>query len=139
MRIACALFVVIFTGSGAWGQAWAQAKWNFDGGRRKAEGASRESAQARDDYQTYCAQCHGQQGDGNSQLGRLLDPPPANHTDPERMSKASDERIFKTISEGGDAVGLSEGMPAHKTTLNEERIRGLVKYIRQLCGCEYRE
>lgn len=128
-----ALFVFIFAG----GDAWAQAGWGFEGGSPRAGGASPELAQARDDYQTYCAQCHGQKGDGKSQLGRLLDPPPADHTDPERMSKASDERIFKTISEGGGAVGLSEGMPAHKTTLGEERIRGLVKYIRRLCGCEY--
>ena len=94
--------------------------------------------EAKGNYQLYCVMCHGNEGKGDGQLAPTLDIPPANHTDPERMSKASDERLFKTISQGGASVGLSESMPPHNTTLSEEQIRGLVKYLRVLCGCQYK-
>jgi len=116
-------------GSSRWGMA--------SGGKSGAESAELEEAKS--DYQLYCASCHGERGDGKGQLAAALDPPPRNHTDAKIMSSRTDEQLFKAISEGGKAVGLSESMPSHKTVLSEAKIRGLVKYLRVLCGCSHTE
>jgi len=92
---------------------------------------------AENNYQAYCSPCHGSSGDGKGDLGAALGTPPRNHTDASIMSKRTDEQIFKTISLGGEAVGLAPDMPAHNTVISEGEIRGLVKVIRKLCKCQY--
>lgn len=95
--------------------------------------------QGENNYQAYCSPCHGANGDGKGDLGAALSTPPRNHTDASIMSKRTDEQIFKTISLGGEAVGLAPDMPAHNTVIPEGEIRGLVKVIRRLCKCEYKK
>ncbi len=53
------------------------------------------------------------------------------------MSNRTDEEIFRTISEGGEAMGFDMNMPPHNTVIIEKEIRGLVKYIRKLCKCKH--
>lgn len=90
-------------------------------------------------YQLHCSPCHGEKGDGKGPLGEAFDPPPRNHQDAKIMSLRTDEDIFKVISEGGAARGFSDAMPPHNTILSEDEIRGLVKYVRKLCKCEYKK
>lgn len=92
---------------------------------------------AENDYMLYCASCHGRDGDGKGELAQALAVPPRDHTDASKMSKRTDEQLFKTISEGGEATGFDSGMPPHNTILQKEDIRALVKYIRKLCNCKY--
>ncbi len=88
-------------------------------------------------YSHYCSSCHGMDGKGKGMMAHDMPVQPNDHTDAQIMSSRPDELLFKTISEGGKAVGFDEGMPAHKTMLNKEEIEGLVKYIRKLCNCKY--
>lgn len=99
--------------------------------------ASDELGNAENNYMLYCASCHGREGDGKGQLAEALAVPPRDHTDASTMSKRTDEQMFKTISEGGEATGFDSGMPPHNTILQKEDIRGLVKYLRKLCNCKY--
>ncbi|MBI5185324.1 MAG: c-type cytochrome [Nitrospinae bacterium] len=96
-------------------------------------------SKARENYLLHCSQCHGEKGDGKGPVGESLDAPPRNHQDSAIMGRRTDEDIFKVISGGGLALGLSESMPPHSSIIPEDERRGLVKYIRKLCNCEYKK
>ncbi len=104
---------------------------------KPALAAGDDLGNAANNYQLYCSMCHGRDGDGKGQLAETLEVPPRNHTDAAYMSKRTDEQLFKTISEGGEATGFNSAMPAHKTILHEDEIHGMVKYLRQLCNCKH--
>lgn len=105
----------------------------------KAIGMKDELKIAQGNYQLYCSACHGINGDGKGDLADALGVLPRNHTDGKYMSKRTDEQLFRTVSEGGKVTGFDETMPSHKTVIIEKEIRGLVKYLRKLCNCKYKE
>lgn len=80
-------------------------------------------------FETTCAPCHGIEGKGNGPAAGGLNPKPRNFTDAAVMEKLSDEHIFKTIREGGGAVGKSPLMPA-QPQLSDPEIWDLVAYVR---------
>ena len=88
---------------------------------------------AADDYRTYCAQCHGVQGNGKGINVRDMSVQPRDHTDAKEMSARSDEDIYKVIKEGGVSINKSVLMPGWSDVLSDEEIRGLVAYLRELC------
>lgn len=87
-------------------------------------------------YQWYCAQCHGVEGKGDGINARLLTVMPRNHTEAEYLETRSDEELFRAIKLGGVAVGRAPCMPKWGHTLDDEIIRGLVLYVRELCQCK---
>jgi len=90
----------------------------------------------RDIYQWYCTQCHGLKGKGDGINAKHLTVPPRDHTKAEYLETRTDRQLFDAISLGGLAVGRAPCMPAWGKTLDEETIRSLVRYIRELCECE---
>jgi len=96
---------------------------------------SKESA--KDNYNTYCVQCHGLAGTGNGVNVRDMTVQPRDHTDAKSMSGRSDEELFKVIKEGGLAISKSVIMPPWGDTLSDEEIHDLVKYLRRLCQCKH--
>ncbi|MBI5055124.1 MAG: cytochrome c [Nitrospirae bacterium] len=99
-------------------------------------GTSPSLPDAEKTYSWYCAPCHGVKGDGNGFNAKNLDPRPANHTDPNLMTKRTDEELFGVISGGGKGVGKSTLMPPWGNTFDKARIESLVKYLRELCRCQ---
>lgn len=97
----------------------------------------KDMKKARRNYGLYCATCHGDNGGGDGPLAAELDPRPRDHTDSAYMSTRTDEQLFKVINEGGQALGLSEGMPPHNTIVSKDDVEGLVEYLRVLCDCKY--
>ncbi len=88
-------------------------------------------------YNEKCANCHGPTGHGDGAQAALLDPKPRNLSDEKYMSTLTDKHIFKTISEGGIAVGKSNLMPRWKFVLSEDNIWSVIAYIRKdICKCE---
>lgn len=91
-------------------------------------------------YMMNCVPCHGESGKGDGPLS--YDFPegekPRNHTDSKYMSTRSDKDLYKVIDEGGEAVGRSAGMPAWRGQLNDQEIKAVIKYLRELCKCEYK-
>lgn len=81
-------------------------------------------------YQTFCATCHGADGDGNGPGAAALNPKPRSFADAAWQSSASDERIAKVIKEGGASVGLSPTMTPWGSALTDEEIAGMVKKVR---------
>lgn len=91
-----------------------------------------DAARGAKDYATYCAVCHGVGGEGDGPLASRLEPKPSDHTDAEAMARLSDAELFRLLKEGGAAVGRSPLMLPWGKTLSDERIAGLVAYLRTL-------
>lgn len=92
---------------------------------------------AKDNYDSYCVQCHGMQGNGMGLNIRDMSVQPRDHTDAKAMSGRSDEELFKVIKEGGLSISKSVLMPAWKDVLTDEDITKLVGHLRTLCQCTF--
>ncbi|MEZ5307093.1 MAG: c-type cytochrome [Pyrinomonadaceae bacterium] len=83
------------------------------------------AASAKENYQNYCARCHGDKGDGHGMIATYLDPYPRDFTNAGFMNSKPEDRLIKSIQEG---VG-GTSMPAWKNVLNEEQSKELLDYI----------
>jgi mono/diheme cytochrome c family protein len=88
---------------------------------------------AHDNYEDFCAKCHGEDGKGNGPAAATLNPKPRDYTDCKTMAGKSDDELFKVISEGGEASGMSPDMQPWGGTISDEEIHELVKYVRSFC------
>lgn len=83
-----------------------------------------EFADARNTYAQFCIRCHRPDGSGGPfelEGGKKLDVPSLREG---HALKDTDEEFAEQIANGGD------GMPAFKNRLDQERINGLVRFIR---------
>lgn len=92
-----------------------------------AEDATARSAKV---YDTYCAQCHGANRDGNGINSTAMAVKPRDHTDTKGMGDTPDEELRKAIKSGGGAVNKSVLMPRWDGVLSDAEIDGLVSYLR---------
>ncbi|NRA67649.1 MAG: c-type cytochrome [Pseudobacteriovorax sp.] len=88
------------------------------------------AAAAKQDYQTFCSSCHGADGAANTPTALAMNPKPRNLTDGSWQASVDDAHITKVIKEGGPAVGLSATMAPWGAALSDEKIAGIVTYIR---------
>jgi cytochrome c len=79
-------------------------------------------------YYEYCASCHGKNGKGHGEVGKELDPLPANLVTMGKMMNMEDGFFFWAIADGGEFIDTT--MPAFKETLSKEEIWDVVKFIR---------
>jgi len=77
-------------------------------------------------YRRYCIRCHGEKGDANTTLGKILAPPPRNFTNRQAMKNLSDQKMSQAIMNGrpGTAMAPWGGI------LNPQDIQRLIRYIR---------
>ncbi len=75
-------------------------------------------------YDEKCTQCHGDTGDGNTDIAATLTAKPGDLTDAHRMGGMTDGEIFWKIGEG------KRPMPSFKNRLSEEQRWQVVNYIR---------
>jgi len=85
------------------------------------------------DYQTFCASCHGSGGHGRGSAGAALAIQPAHLSDCTMMAKMSDDTIFNVIKKGGGATGRSKEMPAWGSAFKDGEIHDLVAFLRTFC------
>lgn len=90
---------------------------------------------AKDNYRTYCVQCHGLEGNGKGINVRDMSTQPRDHTDAKEMSARTDQELFKVIKEGGQSINKSVLMPPWNATLSDEEIKDLVDHLHRLCQC----
>ena len=98
-----------------------------------AYGAEPDLAAAKQNYQMFCAKCHGDNGQGDGPAAATLHTKPRNYTDCALMAKISDPTLFKAIKNGGGSVGLSPEMPAWSSGFSDDEINGLVGFVRSFC------
>ena len=90
-------------------------------------------AAAKQNYLTFCAKCHGENGKGDGSAAATLTVKPRNYTDCTRMAKESDDMLFNVIKNGGKANGYSPDMQAWNQGFDDDEIHDLVAYIRTFC------
>lgn len=81
-------------------------------------------------FQTICAACHGDSGQGDGPAGASLDPPPANLASLQHMR--SNTYLFYRISEGGNFSPFYSAMPAFKEVYEENQRWDVINYMRTL-------
>ena len=91
-------------------------KENIDAGEKLYQGGAAPVA---------CAECHGQDGDGNGRMANMFEPAPRNFTCSENIGTLPDGQLFWIIKNG--SIGTS--MPAFKQ-LTDEQIWQLTIYLR---------
>lgn len=100
-------------------------------------GEAKAARPAEELYAANCASCHGPRGGGDGPLSGGLVPAPAKHADGAYMNALSNDYLFKVVKEGGAAVGKSATMAPWGTSLSDEEIWGLVRFMRSLAVPAY--
>jgi cbb3-type cytochrome c oxidase subunit III len=78
-------------------------------------------------YKAYCRGCHGEEGDGDGIMTRLLRIEPMDHTNPNETNRLSNEQLVDAILDGRGRY-----MPGWKGILDQKEVEALVSYIRLL-------
>ena len=78
-------------------------------------------------YGKYCAVCHGEDGEGDGVMTKMMNIQPADHSNANEMNPISNAGLIDAIEHG---KGLY--MPAWRNTLTAQEIEALVSYIRLL-------
>lgn len=89
---------------------------------------------AKENYDWYCAQCHGLEGKGNG-VNSVKELPvgPMDFSVSKEIKKYSNEQIIQTLSHGGPVNTLDSLMPPWGNRLSKDEIEELMKYVRTLC------
>jgi len=86
-------------------------------------------------YLSYCAACHGADGQGQGFNARYLPTPPTRHADASHMANRPDDTLYDGIAAGGMILNKHPFMPAWGRSLSQEQIQALVQHMRTLCHC----
>lgn len=78
-------------------------------------------------YQEYCQVCHGEEGDGDGIMTRLMGVMPMDHTNQNATNPISNADLVKSILDGRGRF-----MPAWRGILSQSDVEALVSYIRLL-------
>ncbi len=80
-------------------------------------------------FKNYCSLCHGENGEGDGKMAKIIkNPPPFNLT----LSRAPDEYLMQIISKGGAAMGRSPRMPPWGEQFSETERKSIILYIKTL-------
>jgi cytochrome c6 len=82
------------------------------------------AAEAKENWDKYCAKCHGADGAGKTKMGEKLGI--KDYSDAKVQQGLKDEDMFKAIKEGKGK------MKAFGESLSDDEIKALVKYVRSL-------
>lgn len=78
-------------------------------------------------YQEYCQVCHGEEGDGDGIMTRLMGVMPMDHTNQNATNPLSNADLVKSILDGKGRF-----MPAWRGIISQSDVEALVSYIRLL-------
>ena len=86
-------------------------------------------AEAKDNWETQCAKCHGADGKGDTKMGQKLGA--KDLTDAKVQAEIKDDAAFKSIKEGKKS---DDGKTLMKPfdQLSDDEIKALVAYVRGL-------
>lgn len=95
-------------------------------------------ASAKQNFEYYCAQCHGVDGKGKG-VNATKDLPvaPRDLSDGSDLGSFTNDQIMNTLTKGGVANELSPIMPPWGNTLTKNEIKELVRFVRGLCKCVF--
>jgi mono/diheme cytochrome c family protein len=96
-----------------------------------AGAVSVRAADAKATWAASCAKCHGEDGKGQTAMGKKNGA--KDYTDPKVQDALKDDAMIKAIKDGVKE-GDKTKMKAYGDTLSDEEIKGLVTYIRGFKG-----
>jgi len=90
---------------------------------------SAKAAEAKDNWDSLCAKCHGAEGKGDTKMGQKLGA--KDFTDPAVQAAMKDDAATKAIKEG---LKSDDGKTLMKPfdTLSDDEVKALVAYVRGL-------
>ena len=93
------------------------------------------AASSAENFQWYCAQCHGDKGAGDGVNSTVKELPvgPMNLSIAKQIKKFSNADIIKTLTHGGPVNRLEPLMPPWGNRLTRNEIKDLMYYVRTLC------
>ncbi len=92
-----------------------------------AGAVSARAAEAKENWEKNCKQCHGEDGKGKTKMGEKLGI--KDYTDAKVQGGMKDEEMVKAIKEGVKD-GEKTKMKAFGEKLSDDEIKALVKYVR---------
>jgi cytochrome c553 len=90
---------------------------------------ARLAADVQDDWNLYCASCHGKDGAAKTRMARLSGA--KDLTNPAYQQTFTDDRMLKDLREGLVVDGKTKMKP-YADQLEDGRLKALVTYIRSL-------
>jgi len=97
--------------------------------RAEAERGVATVRQGRGIYRGRCALCHGDFGEGDGKMAKIINnPPPFNLT----WSRVPESYMRQIIGGGGASVGRSPRMPPWGDELNEVELESVILYVKTL-------
>jgi mono/diheme cytochrome c family protein len=103
--------------------------WSASGSAAQDESQKKPSekaqARAKEIYAVDCAICHGETGDGKTDLAKDMQLKMDDWTDPKTLADKSDGDLFKVIRNGKDKMP-----PEAEGRAKDEEVRNLIFYIR---------
>ena len=90
---------------------------------------------AQQNYEKYCAACHGVKGEQDGFNAAYLPVKPARLASSKVLARRPDDTLYDVLAVGGFVLGKSHRMPPWGDTLSRTELWELVKYLRKLCNC----
>lgn len=87
------------------------------------------AAPASENWENLCTKCHGEDGKGQTKVGKKLKL--KDYTDAAVQAEMKDEEMTKAIVEGVKDAAGKETMKAFKDELSADEIKELVAYVRK--------
>lgn len=87
--------------------------------------ASATEISPHEQYQKYCASCHGRKGEGSSTISGGMEPPPRKFNDATGLVDLTRERMIKSVRDGRPGTAMS----SWSRILTDAQIEGVVDYI----------
>jgi len=101
----------------------AQTPQKGEGNAAKPQNEAQE--QAKKIFGRDCALCHGQTGDGQTELAKSLSLSLHDWTDPKTLSSRSDQELFAIIRKGKDMMPVEDQGRA-----SDDQVKSLIQFIR---------
>jgi mono/diheme cytochrome c family protein len=96
------------------------------GGKSPAKPPAADNlAKAKKIYAVDCAMCHGDNGNGQTDLAKDMQLQLSDWTDPKSLAGKPDEDLFKVIRDGKDKMP-----PEDAGRAKDDDVKGLIQYIR---------
>jgi cytochrome c553 len=92
-------------------------------------GFSTQAADVKENWTKHCAKCHGEDGKGQTTMGKKLKA--KDYTDAKIQEAMKDEDMFKATKEGVKEAGKTT-MKGFGDVLSDQEIKDLVAFIRKL-------
>jgi len=118
------LAVILFAAATASGQAKTPQEAS-SGSKSAVKAASDALAKAKKIYAVDCSMCHGDNGNGQTDLAKDMQLKLLDWTDPKALGDKQDQDLFTIIRNGKDKMPPEDGGRA-----KDDDVKGLIQYIR---------